>query len=141
VTGPTGPAATFIQSGFSALAVDTTSASNVFVDLLTVAINVTTGPFLYINASAGISSVLGLDSADFRLTIDGSPVVGTGAFLSSSNLAETVSLVWRESGVAAGAHTVKLQWRGTNIGRTLQCRPVTSPDSEHASLYVAETTV
>jgi hypothetical protein len=141
VTGPTGSGATFVQSQFDSVDADTNTNSTVFTDLLSAPITTTIGSFLFVSFTASPSSVLGAFAGDFRLVIDGTPVAGAAVFLPATDQPESAAIVWRQSGVGAGAHTVVVQWRVTSALRTIQIRPVTAPNNEHGSLYVAETTV
>ena len=78
---------------------------------------------------------------DFQLTIDATPVPGgNGLSLDTVNAPQTGSLLARIQGLAAGPHTVTLQWRVTN-GQTAQIRPFTQPGRESAAVLAMETLV
>jgi hypothetical protein len=139
VTGPTGSGATVLQSAFGEVTVDTSTTSNVFVDLITVPIT-TTGAILFLASSFAASPTGAAVAADFRLTLDGVPLRGAGLFMNTGQ-PESGAIDYRATGLAPGAHTVKLQWRSNSALLGVQIRPVTAPNTEHASLYVQEQTV
>jgi hypothetical protein len=140
VTGPTGAAGgAYIKSQGAELAVDSSTSSTAFADLVSVPITTTTGQVLLVWASFSASPVAVADAALFRITLDGVAQAGAGITMNVNN-PESGAITLRISGVALGAHTLVLQWRSSNPGFGVQIRPVTSPSSEHASLVVAETT-
>ena len=125
------------QSVFADLLIDTTTVSTVFVPLLSASITITTGGILLVRFSASASNSNNNNQVIFRLLIDG--VAKHGAALVSASGATNVggaSLVYRQTGLAVGLHTVDIQWRVS--GTTGRIRPVTNPDLESASLLVEE---
>jgi len=128
----------FRESANSILAVDTTTASAVFVDLLTVAITVEAG-FILIESSIGASLSVNAGTIFFRITVDGVAQAGvSNSFTIIGD--EHASAFCLRVAVAAGLRTVKLQWRVASVLSTARIRPVTQPDAEHASLVVSEVT-
>ncbi len=123
------------NTDFAEVTVDTTTTLTTFVDLLTTTL--TTGASdILINASVASSNAMNNEVHDFRILIDA--VVQRG-FASSRGTASVngqgTGIVLRRS-VTAATHTIKLQWKVS--GGTAQVEVVTTPDSEHASLYVQE---
>jgi hypothetical protein len=119
--------------------VNTTTASGVFVTLLTLPIVTQVGTRLLVHATASSSnqSLTG-QSVFFRVTLDG---VAQRAFanivsLLGGNTAQAGAVVLILTGLAAGAHTIELQWMTT--GGTAQVRPIAAANQEHASLLVQE---
>jgi hypothetical protein len=125
----------FVQSVFKELTVDTTTTSATFVTLLSQAITTTGGSLLiwFTNSSSASnnSSTLG-----YRLTVDGVVKRATGQRVAASNNPQSGALVYKCSGLSAGAHTVVIQWN-TTVG-TGAIKPVTNPDYDHASLLITE---
>jgi hypothetical protein len=132
-----GLTATLKQTLFAQITVDTTTTSAAFVDLLTQAITITAGSKVIINftASANNSNV---SLIQFQITIDGAAVRGASSRVSQNNTEVCCSIVYERLGLAAGAHTVKIQWRTT--AGTARIRPVATV-VEHASLILQEVTV
>jgi len=135
------PARGLIQREFVAVAVNTTTTSAVFVTLLSRPITVlVTGSDVDIIATFAVSHTSAADQTTFfRITFDGVPVRGAGLF--STDVGETNSgaIIAHMTGVAAGVHTVLLEWRTT--AATAQIRPVAAPDAESAALFVDEVAV
>jgi len=126
------------QSATSKVAVDTTTASAAFVDLLTVALTVEAG-FLLIEASMGASLAVNVGTIFFRITVDGVAQAGVSNSFTVVGDKHASAFSLRVD-VAAGVRTVKLQWRVASVLSTAQIRPVAQPDAEHASLVVSEVT-
>jgi hypothetical protein len=130
-----GPAATT----FDSITVDTTLTSTTFTDLLSRTLTTTGGDLaVYVSVSAS-GSTLAADVV-FRLMLDGAAVVGSGTQnnITAANAADGVAIVKLLTGLSAGSHTVKLQWRMTSAAATGQIRPVTEPDFEHCSMLISE---
>ena len=126
-----------LQSKFAEQTVDTSTTSASWIDLLSIPIT-TQANNLILHTSVSLLTTSSGAAFNIRLTIDGVAVRGAQMWPSSSNYALGISIVARKL-VAAGAHTVKLQWMVTT--GTLRCRPATNPDDEHASLLVEEVSV
>jgi hypothetical protein len=130
--------ATLLQSTFTEQATNTTTGSAAFVTLLTQSITISAGSVLLIEVSASISNTNPNINMDIQLNIDAAAVRGAGLRPSAANQPNVASIVYRKTGLAAGAHTILLQWRtATN---TAQCRPVATVN-EHASIMIQEVTV
>jgi hypothetical protein len=128
-----------LQTVTSVISANTTTTSATFVTLLTVAITTQASTKLDIKfAGAASSSNNSADQVFFRLTVDGvaQSAVGITTNSSGANLAESMALTWVVTGLAAGAHTVLIQWRRS--ANTAQIRPVAAPDAESATLTVQE---
>jgi hypothetical protein len=123
------------QSVFAEVSADTTITSATFVDLLSAAITTLGGTKLVITSSFALSNSGANTTHHFRLTVDGVAKRGCGVrYVNAPAAAGGIALL--VTGLAAGAHTVKLQAR-VDSG-TLRIRPVAAPDDEHASLVVQE---
>jgi hypothetical protein len=123
------------QTVFSELAADTSITSATFVDVITAAITTLGGTKLIITSSFALSNTGANTGHHLRITVNGVAKRGCGLrYVNSPAIAGVIALV--VTGLAAGAHTVKLQAR-VDPG-TLRIRPVTAPDDEHASLVVQE---
>lgn len=140
-TGPAGPAGptTFVATAAQTLAADQTSVSNTYIDLLAASIAVGTGQKLLITASCGVSINTNPDHINVRLylTNGATTVVGPAVELDPVGINAPICacLAWGALGLAAGTWTVHLQWRTS--GGSMQCRPVTVPDGEHAA-FIAQ---
>lgn len=132
-----GIAPTLLQSVFTEQTADTSTTSTSFVTLLTRAITIQTGSILLIDTTASISNT-GVSAIDIQVTIDGTPVRGSGTRTTAANVPNSLALTFRRAGLSAGSHTILLQWR-TSTG-TARCRPTTTLN-EHASLRIQEVTV
>jgi len=121
------------KTDFAEIIADTTTTSTSFVDLLTVAITTTANGSLVIEAAASGDNA-STAITKYRLTVDGVQVAAA-AVQSGASIWNTAALM-KKYAVAAGAHTVKLQWLvSAGTGRI---RPVTAPNSDYASLVVKE---
>jgi hypothetical protein len=130
--------ATLLQSTFVEQASNTTTGSASFVTLLTQSITTSAGSALLIDATASLSNTGGTSNTDIQIVIDGTAARGCGTRTTSGNVPGGLAIVYKKTGLAAGVHTILLQWR-TNAG-TAQCRPTTTAN-EHASLVIQEVTV
>lgn len=128
------------QTVYNDLAVDTNNANATWVspggDLLTSNITTTAGTRLIITATAAFSFTTNNRIGYFRVLIDGTPGRGFAASCGSSGTQSSVSRTKVVTGLAAGAHTIVLQWR-VSAG-TAQIRPVSQPDAECVSLVIQE---
>lgn len=125
------------SSQFAALAANASTVSAVYVDLLSLGPFVTGGGPLWVMATAGVSSLIALGTANLRITVDGVavdarevPFTALGATQLTVLMAKVVA--------APGAHTVVLQWRIIGVLSELHCRPIANPDDESARLSVME---
>lgn len=128
-----------IQAGAAILGTDMTTTSTTYGDLLTLTMTLAGSTNLLIWANFTTTfSVAVANNARFRLVVDGVNVLycGTEEF----TIAESSSMVYRATGLAAGSRIVKIQWRiGTAGEGTLRCRPSVLP--EGASISAIEVTV
>jgi hypothetical protein len=141
-TGPTGAtgSALFIDSDFAEVTANTTTTSGVFVDLITLVytkISATSNLHILGHTSSSNSSILGQQVFN-RITVDAVAIRGCEQVvgLLGANQAQSGAVNVRVSGLAAGARTIKMQWRTS--GGTAQIRPVAAPDQESASITVLE---
>jgi hypothetical protein len=126
------------QQFFESIQDDTTLTSETFTDLLSRTLTTLAGN-LSVTVSVSSSTSDPVGDVVFRLVLDGTPIddCGVRANLTAANEANGVSIT-KVVSVAAGSHTVKLQWRSTNAAATAQIRPTTQPDYEHCSMTVEE---
>lgn len=122
------------QSSSSRIAVNTTTTSTTFVDLLSVTLT-TQASFLLIFFTCGVSNTAGTGQTFFRVLVNGVAVAGAGASQVSANRPVSCAISHRIA-VNAGSNIVKVQWRVANA--TGQIRPVAAPDAEHANVIVME---
>ena len=118
------------QQAFVELASDAQTTQTVFTTLASQNLTVDSDATLNIATRVSVSSNV---AVAFRLGLNG-VALGSGAFAPAGG--GTISLRKRTA-VAAGAHTIALQWRLAAAG-TANIRPVTQPDAEGASLFVEE---
>lgn len=98
-----------------------------------VRINLTSaGGRLHIRASSAISRSGG-GTAHAALFVNGNRVQASG----SSSGTTAVHSLEKDLQLPKGNHRIELRWAVTG-GGTLSCNPITSPDSNHASLTVQE---
>jgi hypothetical protein len=129
---------TLVQTVFVEQAIDTTTGSASFGDLLTQTITITAGSILLIMFTGSASNTNSNNTIDFQITLDAVAVRGSGMRVSSNNVPMSSAITYRKTGLAAGLHTVKVQWR--TGGNTARIRPATTLN-EHASLLLQEVTV
>jgi hypothetical protein len=137
---PGAATSTLKQTAFAEIAVDTTTTSTSFVDLLTISFTITASSIVLISFTASVSNTpSSTRNQDFRITIDGVAKRGARAICTTGSSATCAAIVLRVTGLAAGARSIKVQWKTS--ASTAQIRPVAAPDTEHASLLVQEVTV
>jgi len=127
------------QSVFLEKTTDATTTSTTFVTLLSQAITMAGSTNLLIHFSAGVSNTGNNSQTYFRITVDGVVKRGVSVVSSSAGAVESAAMVLKVTGLSAAAHTVLVEWKVG--GSTGQVRPVTAPDSEHASLLLEEVAV
>jgi hypothetical protein len=120
------------------ISVDTSTNSDIFSDLLTINITKVAGSRLYLHFLFSCSSPSANTTAYFRFLVDGVAKDGTGSRLSAMNQPQSGGVHQLISGLAVGAHIIKVQWRSEPHGNTVRILPVTNPDYESASLEVTE---
>lgn len=124
-----------LQSVFAEIAANTTTTSTAFVDLISQAITTSPGSALEISISASASNGTTGNDQGFQLVIDGAAVRGFSCRNTGGNTATSGALVYKKTGLAAGAHTVALQWKTS--GNTARVDPA-GTTVEHASLLIKE---
>ncbi len=115
----------------------------VFATLLTLPITTVGGDLICRVTCSYAILVAVVGGTGFRLSLDGTPVALTGmsGAIGGPGAQNAVLLFKRIAAVAAGAHTLDLEWAlaaPVFAGAVLTVRPVTMPNSEHASLFVRE---
>ena len=125
-----------VQTKFKELTADTSTTSTTWVTLLSQSI--TTGANkLCVLMTCGVSKTGGgTPMGDFRISIDGTPLRGTGTELMANPTSASLMVC---KTVTAAAHTVLLEWQTSTS--TAQIRPATSPANEHCSLFIQELAV
>jgi hypothetical protein len=108
--------------------------------LISTSITTTGTHSLEIWATINASFTTGNRTALFRLVVDGVAQDAGGIYAGVSNTTRTGAICQRITGVAAGVHTVDLQWR-VGSGGTVQCRPATQPGFESANMLINENAV
>lgn len=130
-----------MQTASALLAVNTTTTSITYVDLLTVTLTTVGASRLEIYASLSTSNAVsraGTNQDYFRLTVDSTVLIEGGS--EQWTVTEASALFCVTDVLSAGSHTVHLQWC-TDTGGTLRCSAGTIvAQPEHASLVVVETT-
>lgn len=128
----------FKQSLTIQVVVNTTTASVVFVPLLSITLTkISSTSVLIVLFSVATSNLLGAPIIFFRVRLDG--VAQRGMAISIPfvvPLTQPGAIVLQLPGAAVGVHTVDVQWR-VSAG-TAQIRPVAAPDAESAILIVQE---
>lgn len=133
-----------VQSVSNVLAADTTITGTTFATLLSTTV-LTNGGNLFIDFSCCSSNTTGALQNRFRITIDGTTVVGMSVNMGDGGLGSTPggavsgSMIYKTSGLSAASHTVVAQWSVS--GGTGRIRPVAAPADEYATLLVEEITV
>lgn len=140
------PVRGILQVGSGKVTADQTTTSSTLVDLPGASVTLTTqaSSKLIICVSYSMSNTSALGSMNrIALVIDGTVESGVGSGFQTpliSNFAQGGSIHIVKTGLAAGSHTIKLQW--SNTTGTTQCRPATgAPNTEHASIIVMESAV
>jgi len=140
-TGPTGSTAPtrFVQSVFAQATTNQTTTSAVPVAFLSLSITILAGSIVLITATSSSSNTGATQQEFFDLYIDGAAIRGwaNSGGTGSAGFANAGGLVYRATGLAAGAHTIEIRWYVS--GGTGQVRPVATIH-EHASLLVQEVT-
>jgi hypothetical protein len=135
-------------TGYAEVTEDTTINAAPFADLLTVPITLPEGGsgILEILATASAEGTLVGSQVNFQLTLDGT-AIGPGGSNGASftvdgsgedvdNFKGSIAILKRVTGVAAGDHTVKLQWKV--VGAMASAKILITSGFEHASLRVTE---
>lgn len=133
-----GIAPTLLQTTFTELTLDTTTGLGTFGDLLTQVITIQAGSILLIHFTASAGNTSTATTIDFQITIDAVAARGTGMRTVAINVPMGNAIVYRKTGLSAGLHTIKVQWR--TGGGSARIRPATTVN-EHASLMIQEVTV
>lgn len=127
-----------LQTASAVLAVDATTTSVTYVDLLSVSVTTSGGSSLEIYASFSTSNAVdaaGTGQDALQITLDGTALQQAGA--EQWPVSEIGTISYKTGVVTAGSHTVTLQWK-TQAGSTLRCSASTLTRPEHASLVVME---
>lgn len=119
-------------------------ASGTAQDLLTVTLTTSAGTALLIFFASSSNNLASGNETNFRVLVDTFfPTVtptgqGGGVGLPTNGLASCM-INLKATGLSAGSHTVKVQWKGN--GSTCSIDAAGDPDGEGASLTVMEVSV
>lgn len=132
-----------LQTLSAEVTADQTTTSSTLVDITGASITfnkISASSVILINVSFSMSNSSALGSINrIALLIDGSIIPGKYSAFSTpliSNVVQGGSIIHRATGLAAGSHTIKLQW--SNSTGTTQCRPVTASTTESCSITLIE---
>lgn len=129
-------AGAYVQRKFSEISVDVSTNLLTYTNLLTTNITTLPGTYLLIWFTIAGSLANSSQQAAFRMRVDGVTLAGVGIRSPAGGSPAGAAVVHEASGLAAGAHTVTIDWRVT--GSTASIRPVTQPEWEHCSMLVME---
>lgn len=118
--------------------ISTTSTTLVDMTGASVTMSISAGSKVFIEASYSTStaSVLGATTT-LVLDIDGATDEGSASsFTLLANSTQGGAFTRLKTGLSAGSHTFKLKWATSTS--TAQCRPVSNPTTEHATIVVME---
>lgn len=130
-----------IQTVSAKLAVDISTTSTSFVDMLTLNMSTqTANSTLKITSCGAYMNTNNGKVTAIRLVLDGASLGGHQVYCTNAASANPFSFSAVVTGVTIGAHTVKIQWQ--TAANTIQCRPASiGGDLESAVLIVQESTV
>jgi len=117
-----------VQAAASVLAVDTTTTSTTYSDLLTLTMTLagSTNLLIWSNFTTSFSANVG-NTGRFRLVVDGVAQLFCGE--EEFTVPQASSMVFRATGLSAGSRVIALQWRiGTAGEGTFRCRPSVQPE-------------
>lgn len=102
-------AAAFTASQFVGLSGTNSTTSTSFVDLtdLTLTVSVEDGDVLLVHAYMSTINTTASQGVHARLMVDGVAVQGADMPQGGGSCA----MLWRAAGLAAGSHTIKIQWK------------------------------
>jgi hypothetical protein len=123
-----------IQTQYSALAVDTSTTSTSFVDLMSLTLATDSNRTITYFSAAG-NNATSATALRFQLLIDGVVTRGCNTRCVSSGNGGTVSLVYYSSVLTPGSHTFKIQWSVSAGTGTINASTGTS---DNAVLLVEE---
>jgi hypothetical protein len=132
----TPPPTSSAQTIYTPLAVDTTTTSTTYVNLITQNIIIQEESYLLVRASFSTSDSSSASGQNyFRITVDNIDYVYAGAEIFTC--IQSGSIVAKVGPLPVGDHIINLDWQ-TAVGNTLRCRPVTQ--NEQASIVTTEVT-
>ena len=121
------------------LTTDEATASFAFVPLLSLVIPTSEGSeLLIVFTMSGDTQGAANRTGKFRLLVDGTPLIATGETF-RQNRTGSASLNIRTTGLAAGSHTVAIEWaRDSGPPGQLRINAASDADEHHASLSAQE---
>jgi hypothetical protein len=137
--GPVAGTAGVLQTKSAKVTTDKTTTSLVFTELMSLPITTSAGTALMIQFAANFTQSQNNGVIATEIEVDGAQAAAGEVTHGGSGTGGSHSLVARVTGLAAGAHMVKVNWKvQASTGR---CRPVTEVDKEGAAVLVWETSV
>lgn len=129
-----------LQTAEGRVTTNATTTSNTLVDLTGATVTITTQAgskvLVQVSYSTSTTSVLGATTT-LVLDIDGVTELGSASsFTLLASSTQGGGFTKLKTGLSAGSHTFKLKW--ATSASTAQCRPVSNPNSEHATIVVTE---
>lgn len=137
--GPLAGTAGLLQTKGAKVTTDKTTTSLTFVELMSLPITTVANSALMIQFAGNFTQSQNNGVIATEIDVDGTQHAAGEVVHGGSGAGSPHGLVARVTGLAAGAHTVKVNWKvQASTGR---CRPVTEVDKESASVLVWETSV
>lgn len=132
-----------VQTAYARLAAPASTGSATFATLLSIGPIVTGANRLECWFSASIFETITLTGAraEFRLRIDGVVQEQTATEVNTINEPQGCSLNFRSAALAAGPHTIDVQWRRLSILGTINISPHEAGGTTNANLMVNEVSV
>lgn len=117
------------ENDFVALASDQSTTSTTYVDVpgMSLTVNVSTGDELLITVTGSGSVSASGTTGSLQLLVDGVAVASCPSSTVTNPFPVAWAMVWRASGLGAGAREVKLRWKTS--ANTTRCRPLTQEEN------------
>ena len=139
-TGGSGSGGLLFQTSFTEQTTDTSITGTTFGTFGSLSVTITTSgnSNVVVQFQSSLSNNTNNQQVYARLQVDGVTKRSGGMAASGSGNPGSVVLIYQMTGLSAGSHTFTIQWRASSSGSIAQCRPVTVPDGESASLMLQE---
>jgi hypothetical protein len=130
---------TVIRVQTTKLTVDASTTSTILVDLLSFQVTKTQADSkLSIKAFLSVNATTGNRIGGYAIKVGSVTLCGTESYIPVTTIYLPVALATEVTGLAAGSHTVALQWKIAS--GSLRCYPVSQPTRSYAFIEVTETT-
>lgn len=127
----------FLRVQSTKLLVDTSTTSTSFVDLLSFQVTkAQDASKLSIKAFLSINATTGNRIGGYAIKVGSTVLCGTESYIPVTTIYLPVALATEATGLAAGNHTIALQWKIAS--GSLRCYPVTQPTRSYAFIEVIE---